>query len=156
MKQLLILALLFVGLGLSAQSNKEEIELYQAIFGMEKKEVTAALINLPEEGKEKFWSLYDEYETERKDIGMRRVQLIQKYAEMYADLNEENVTPLVKEAMGVREANNKLIQSYYKKISSGVSPMAAAQFYQLEHYFLSELNVAIYGNIPMVGELKMQ
>lgn len=154
MKHLLILAFLFTGLGLSAQSNNEEIELYQAIFGMEKKEVTASLISLSDENSEKFWSLYDEYETKRKDIGMKRVKLIKKYAEMYGDLNEENITPLVKEAMKVREANNKLIKSYHKKISKEVSPMAAAQFYQLEHYFLSEINVALYTNIPMVGELK--
>lgn len=155
MKKLLLLAFLVPCLTLSAQSNKEEIEMYQAIFGMEKKEITAKLVTLTEENSEKFWSIYDEYETERKAIGQKRIELLTKYAEMYADIDEENVTPLVKNAMTIRASADKLIKSYYSRIAKEVSQVAAAQFYQLEHYFQSEINVAIYSNIPLVGELKI-
>lgn len=155
MKKLLLLAFLVPCLTLSAQSNKEEIEMYQAIFGMEKKEITAKLVTLTEENSEKFWSIYDEYETERKAIGQKRIELLTKYAEMYADIDEENVTPLVKNAMTIRASADKLIKSYYSRIANEVSQVAAAQFYQLEHYFQSEINVAIYSNIPLVGELKI-
>lgn len=155
MKKLLLLAFLVPCLTLSAQSNKEEIEMYQAIFGMEKKEITAKLVTLTEENSEKFWSIYDEYETERKAIGQKRIELLTKYAEIYADIDEENVTPLVKNAMTIRASADKLIKSYYSRIANEVSQVAAAQFYQLEHYFQSEINVAIYSNIPLVGELKI-
>lgn len=155
MKKLLLLAFLVPCLTLSAQSNKEEIEMYQAIFGMEKKEISAKLITLTEENKEAFWTMYDEYEAERKAIGQKRIELLNKYAEMYSDIDDENVTDLVKGAMDIRAQNDKLIKTYYNKIYKGVGHVAAAQFYQLEHYFLSEINVAIYSNVPMVGELKM-
>ena len=155
MKKLLLLAFMVPFLTLSAQSNKEEVEMYQAIFGMEKKEISSKLITLTEENQEKFWTIYDQYETERKAIGQKRIELLTRYADMYADIDEENVTPLVKEAMAIRAENDKLIKSYYGKISKEVGHVAAAQFYQLEHYFMSEINVAIYSNVPMVGELKM-
>lgn len=155
MKKLLLLALLIPCLGLSAQSNKEEIEMYQAIFGMEKKEITAKLLTLTEVNSEKFWSIYDEYETERKAIGKKRIELLTKYADMYEDLNEENVSVLVKDAMSIRDQTTKLIKSYYSKIAKEVGQVPAAQFYQLEHYFQSEITVAIYSNIPLVGELKL-
>ena len=155
MKKLLLLAFLVPCFALSGQSHKEEIEVYQAIFGMEKKEITSRLIVPSEEKQEAFWSLYDEYETERKAIGQKRIQVLNKYAEMYANINEENVTELVKEAMEIRASNDKLIKAYYHKIYKAVGHVPAAQFYQLEHYFLSEINVAIYSNVPMVGELKL-
>ena len=155
MKKLLLLAFLIPCLTLSAQSNKEEIEMYQAIFGMEKKEITSKLVSLTEENQESFWAIYDEYETERKAIGQKRIDLLNKYAQMYSDIDEENVTELVKGAMDIRAQNDKLIKTYYNKIYKGVGHVAAAQFYQLEHYFLSEINVAIYSQVPMVGELKV-
>ncbi len=155
MKKLLLIAFLVPCLSLSAQSNKEEIEMYQAIFGMEKKEVTSRLMTLSEEKSEKFWALYDEYETARKAIGQKRIGLLTKYAEMYSEISEENVTPLVKDAMAVRAENDKLISTYYHKIYKEVGHVAAAQFYQLEHYFLSEINVAIHNTVPMVGEIKL-
>ena len=155
MKKLLLLAFLVPCLTLSAQSNQEEIEMYQAIFGMEKKEISSQLITLTEENKETFWSIYDQYETERKAIGQNRIALLTKYAEMYADIDEENVTPLVKESMAIRADADKLVKTYYNKIYKEVGHVPAAQFYQLEHYFMSEINVAIYSNVPMVGELKV-
>lgn len=150
----MLLAFLLPALMISAQSNKEEIEMFQAIFGMEKKEITARMIQPSEETAAKFWSLYDEYEAARKEIGQRRIELLTKYAEMYTEINDENVTPLVKEAMAIRASADKLVKTYYTKIYKEVGHVEAAQFYQLEHYFISEINVAIYGNIPMVGELK--
>jgi methanogenic corrinoid protein MtbC1 len=155
MKKLLLLAFLIPCLTLSAQSNKEEIEMYQAIFGMEKKEITSKLVSLTEENQESFWAIYDEYETERKAIGQKRIDLLNKYAQTYSDIDDENVTELVKGAMDIRAQNDKLIKTYYNKIYKGVGHIAAAQFYQLEHYFLSEINVAIYSQVPMVGELKV-
>lgn len=156
MKKLLILAFLIPCLSVFAQSNQEEIEMFQAIFGMEKKEVAIKLIQPSEETKEVFWTLYDQYEAERKAIGQKRIALLSKYADMYADIDEENVTDLVKEGMAIRAESDKLIKSYYNKIFKEVGHVAGAQFYQLEHYFLSEINVAIYSNVPMVGELKLK
>ena len=155
MKKLLILAFLIPCMSVFAQSNKEEIEMYQAIYGMEKKEVTSRLIQPSEETKEAFWTLYDKYEAERKVIGQKRIALLSKYAEMYTDIDEENVTALVKDAMAIRAENDKLIKSFYGKIYKEVGHVQGAQFYQLEHYFLSEINVAIYSSVPMVGELKL-
>lgn len=156
MKKLLLLAFLVPCLTLSAQSNKEEIEMYQAIFGMEKKDITAKLVTLTEENQESFWTIYDEYEAERKAVGQKRIELLTKYAEMYADIDEENVTGLIKEAMSIRAQADKLIKDYYNKIYKAVGHVSAAQFYQLEHYYMSEINVAIYSNVPMVGELKAE
>ena len=140
-------------MGVKAQSNAEEVEMFQALYGMEKKEVAIQLVSPAEEKAEAFWKLYDEYEVERKVIGRKRVDLLNKYAAMYSELNAENVGPLVKEAMEIRTKHDALIARYHKKISSQIDAVTAAQFYQLEHYFQSEINVAIYRSIPMVGEL---
>ena len=49
-----------------AQSNKEDVEIIQNMFGKQKKELIQAYMTIPEDKKAGFWTLYDQYETDRK------------------------------------------------------------------------------------------
>lgn len=135
-----------------AQSNKEEVEMMQSIFGMEKKAIVAEFIKLEGEAATSFWALYDEYETERKAIGQKRVKLLTDYAEKYADLDDETTDALVAENIKIINAQNKLIQKYYKSIKKASGSKAAAQFLQLEYYFVSVVRMSIMEEIPFIGE----
>ena len=66
---------LFVSIGF-AQSNKEEVDLVQSIFGMEKKAMVAEFIKLEGAQKDAFWAAYDQYETERKELGKKRGRIL--------------------------------------------------------------------------------
>ena len=74
---------------LKAQSNKEEIELVQSVFGMEKKAIVAEFVKVDAAQKDAFWALYDEYETKRKELGKNRVALLEDYANNYDKLTNE-------------------------------------------------------------------
>ena len=64
MKKLNVIAVsFFLSAGMFAQSNKEDVDLIQSIFGKEKKEVVQVYMTIPEAQSAKFWSLYDAYET---------------------------------------------------------------------------------------------
>ncbi len=54
-----------------AQSNKEETDFYQSIFGMAKKEVVTYFLKI--ENNNPFWAMYDEYETKRKELHKERL-----------------------------------------------------------------------------------
>lgn len=60
-----LFAFLSVAFFANAQSNNEEVDFYQSIFGMEKKAVVADFLNLEESNP--FWALYDEYEAREKN-----------------------------------------------------------------------------------------
>lgn len=153
MKNYLTLLFAILTLGLSAQT-KEEIEHFQDLFGMEKVQVVTNLIEPAEEHRQLFWDLYDEYENARREQGLHRFEMIHNYIADYSTLNEENVGAMVKESMRLRDERDKLIRKFYERFAKQVSPVAAAQFYQIEHYFLSEINVALVEQLPIVGELK--
>ena len=75
-----------------AQSNKEDIDIIQAIYGKEKKAIVADFIMPADDAKTKaFWSLYDAYENERKALGKKRLELLEKYAGIY-DLEDDKST----------------------------------------------------------------
>ena len=152
-KMTFITALIFaLALVTKGQSNKEEIEYFQSIFGMEKKAVVAEFIKLEGMSNEAFWTLYDQYETERKAHGQKRIALLNKYAEQYADLDDASTEEMMGEMIALGNQYNKLIVKYYKSIKKASGIKAAAQFYQLEAYFQSVIRLKIFESIPFIGE----
>ena len=69
MKKLMTLIVVCVSLSTFAQSNKEDVDFVQSIYGKEKKTIMAEFITLEGAQKDAFWTLYDEYEMKRKELG---------------------------------------------------------------------------------------
>lgn len=59
---------------------------------------------------------------------------------------------IIKSMISLRNANDKLIDKYYKKIKKVSGSKVAAQFFQLESYFLSEIRTNIMEGIPFIGD----
>ena len=154
MKKLVFLAAICFAVSVSAQSNKEDIDLIQAAYGKEKKEIVAEFIKM-EDGpkKDAFWKIYDQYETERKRLGRKRVALLENYASNYETMDAAATSKNIKETAALGLANDQLIQTYHLKMEKAAGVKPAAQFFQIESYFLSGIRVAILENIPFIGEL---
>ena len=135
-----------------SQSNKEEVDLVQSVFGMEKKAMAAEFIKLEGAPKDAFWVAYDEYETKRKELGKKRIALLNKYVDGYATLDDASMDQITKEIISLQGDTDKLIVTYYNKIKKGSGVKAAAQFYQFENYILSKIRAEILENIPLIGE----
>ena len=152
-KSTLIIALLTIFTTVSfSQSNTEEIDLYQSIFGMEKKQAVTEILQLGND--DPFWVIYDEYEKERKELGRKRVDLLNNYADNYLTLTDEKTNELIEQMMSQRKQLDKIINSYYKKIKKESGAKVAAQFYQFEYYILVAIRMAIMEEIPFIGEFE--
>jgi len=154
MKTLLTFALLMFSCFVFAQSNKEEVDLVQSVFGMEKKAIVAEFIKLEGAQKDAFWTAYDEYEVKRKDLGKKRIDLLNKYAANYASLDDATTDGIIKDVIRLQGETDQLIATYYNKVKKGSGVKAAAQFYQIEGYILSKIRAEIMENIPLIGELE--
>lgn len=154
MKKLLTLACLCLTTVVFAQSNKEDIDFIQSIYGKEKKAIVADFIKLDAAQKDAFWKLYDEYEGKRKELGRKRVAVLEKYAANYGSMDDATTSQIIKETGALGVQTDKLIATYHKKIEKVAGAQAAAQFFQIEAYFLSAIRVAIFESIPFIGELK--
>lgn len=153
MKHLLVLLALLVS-GISfAQSNKEEVDLYQSLWGMEKKEIVAEFVKVDPAAKDAFWNLYDEYEMERKAFGKERIDLLTKYVNNYGSMNDDMIDGIMSDMISLGAKTDKLAATYYGKIKKAAGVKAAAQFLQLESYINSAIRTAIFEEIPFIGEL---
>jgi hypothetical protein len=151
MKKLLFIftALLLAGIA-NAQSNKEEIDYIQSIFGMEKKALVADFMNIDASKSDAFWKLYDEYETQRKELGKKRVDLMEQYINNYNGMSSEVADKWMADVIKVSGSNDKLLVTYYKKIKKVTDPVTALKFYHVESYILNSIRQAITSEMPFV------
>ena len=153
MKNVFAIAILFMSaLGFS-QSNKEEVELFQSLYGMDKKEVVAAFVTVDATQKDAFWKTYDEYEVERKAIGKEKYSLLEKYAHHYGTMDAETMDDIMNEMIELTNKTDKLQATYYGKVKKAAGVKAASQFLQLEYYLSAAIRTAILEEIPFIGEL---
>ena len=149
-KYILIIATVFMASYAFAQSNKEEVDLIQAAFGMDKKAAIADFIKPAETQKAAFWKSYDEYETQRKELGKQRIALLEQYAEQYTTLTSEQADAWSKKVMDLQKKTDNLISTYYTKILKISDGIVATQFYQFENYVLAVIRAQILIEIPFV------
>jgi hypothetical protein len=146
--------LIFTGLFLSffvkAQSAKEEVEIMQAAFGMDKRAAVAEFVKPSESQKVAFWEIYDEYETKRKDLGKERIELLKQYANQYQKMNGEQSDIWTKKVIALQKKTDLLLETYYHKVKKISDGKVATQFYQIEMYILTAIRMQILKEVPFI------
>lgn len=146
---LLILALTTASV--VAQSLQTEVEIIQEAVGLEKKVAVANFMEL-DDSAESFWTIYDEYEAERKKLGKDRIKIIVDYAQSYPRISEEEIMALYKRTTTLKKSFDKLQKTYFNRMKKAVGVSKAAQFWQMENYFNAMVQAEIYSQIPFIGE----
>jgi hypothetical protein len=151
MKKLLFIFIAFVAAGIAnAQSNKEEIDMIQSVFGMEKKALVADFMSLDATKADAFWKLYDEYETQRKELGKKRIDLMEQYANNYNGMPAEVADKWMADVIKLGSSTDKLLLTYYKKVKKATDPVTALKFWHVETYILNSIRQSISSELPFV------
>lgn len=149
MKKLLSLAaLLMIVTTVFSQTTKKELEATAELFGMGKKAMVANFVELPE--NHKFWTIYEEYEAERAELGEKRYNVLLEYAGNYVNYSDHRLEIIMDEAMKVRKDMEKLLTKYYKRIKKECDVKTASQFYMVQRYFDSVIRSNALGNLPII------
>lgn len=148
---LIVLALMPALFGFS-QSNVEEVDFYQSLYGMEKKTIIEEFVQPTTVNRVPFWEVYDEYEIERKDLGKERLVLLEQFAEEFETMTNEQADAWMKKVIALGKKQDKLISTYYTKVKKATSPIVAMRFFQVENYLLTAIRLSILDAIPFVEE----
>jgi hypothetical protein len=154
MKKITILTAAFIfSAVVFAQSNKEDVDLIQSIFGKEKKELVKQYMTIPEAKSAGFWKLYDAYEDERKKLGRERIKIIEEYADNYDKLDDKKASALATKKLAWATKYTQFQQKYFTKFSTAIGGLQATKLLQLEDYIENCIRVRISEEIPFIGEL---
>ncbi|MDN3204799.1 hypothetical protein [Algoriphagus sediminis] len=147
-------ACIFLGIGASfaQQSLDDEITLIQSAFGMDKKMIVDAYMDLPESVASGFWEVYQNYETQRQLLSRDRIKIINDYIEGYDQIGEEKANELATRTLRNDLALSKLHSKYYKKFKKVTSAKDAAKFLQIDTYIHNTIRNAIQQELPFIDE----
>jgi len=152
-KFLTVLLFLVIGSRAFSQDSQDELQMIRSLFGTEKDMIVKTFVKVESPTKEKFWELYVEFESVRKELGQTKFKILNNYVKSYNTLPENDLDEIMNEIIRLSSSQDKLIASYYKKIKKECGVTVAAQFYQIEWYLLSEIRTAILENIPVINDL---
>jgi hypothetical protein len=152
--------LLFIFLIVSAkafsQIDTDETQMFQTLFGMQKKEIVSEFVKTDNTNKDQFWKLYEEYESNRKQLGQKKFAALNNYVKNYSKLNEAETDEVMRDVIDLANSQDKLISKYYFKIKKSVGIAVAAQFYQIEWYLQSQIRTNILENIPAIDKFDVK
>jgi len=145
---------MFLFFSVSAQVTNDDVQLVQAMYGKEKRDLMMEYMKLEDSSKATaFWKLYDTYEVDRKKLGKDFIDILQEYAKNYETLDDKKADQLVTRTSANNIAYENLYSKYYTKMKSVVGALKASQFFQLEGYLRSAIKTAVLDEIPFIGEL---
>jgi hypothetical protein len=150
----LSVAILFLAVFAFGQSNKEDVDLIQAMFGKDKKEMVKAYMAIPEAQSAAFWTSYDAYEVERKAYGKSRIALIEQYAKAYESFDDKQASDLMGKKLALQSDYVKLQKKYFGKITKIIGAKQAAKLFQFEDYIENAIRISIQEEIPFIDELE--
>jgi hypothetical protein len=155
MKRILLMLTITLFAGeLYAQTSSAEAEAIAHLFGVQKKEAIAKLVQVSGKDSAAFWKLYDEYLKQNVATGKSRIHLYEKTAMSYSKMNTHMADSLARKFFDNRMAQEKSLEEYYTKIKSATNAVTAFEFYQAEVYILTLVRAQIMQQIPTYSEFK--
>ena len=147
-----ILTLFLSGNIVAQDYSTEEIEMMQEVFGDEKRTIIEENVNLEGVDTDKFWKLYDQYEAQRKDIGMEKMKLLKSYTTKQGNMTPLQAQEMLAQAADLRSSEDKLIMNFTKRIEKISNPFVAVQFYQIEHYISDGIRFSILNSVDFIQD----
>lgn len=157
MKFLLLCAIcVFALTSTYAQTSDAEAEALVQLLGVQKREAIAKLVPVSGKDSVAFWKIYDEYHQTNKMTTKFRIKLYEKTALSYAHLTPAVADSLANKYFINRFEQEKMMETYYKKIKTATNAVIAFEFYQAEVYLLTQIRASIMNQIPTYGQLQQR
>ncbi len=152
-KQLIFIAIALITYSFSCysqeNSNTEEAQLLKEILGKTKKDFVLYMVDIPTHATTIFNSLYNDYESVRKKLSKDRIRLINKYVALFDTDDYKENNKFMRHLFKLRKKEAANLKKYYTRIKENVSQKAAMQFFHLEQYIRTSIDLALYENLPL-------
>lgn len=137
----------------SHRISHAEAEAMINLLGVQKREAVGQLVQVSGKDSVSFWKIYDDYQQLNKKTALQRIKLYERTALAYQNLTPAKADSLANQYFVNRSEQEKMLESYYKKIKTATNANVAFQFYQAELYLTTQIRAQIMMQIPTYGQL---
>jgi hypothetical protein len=126
-----------------------ELQLAMIAKAAEKKAVVLANMRLKNDTKEKFGTLYDEYQGKLKKQHMGEMELIADYAKNFKKMTDETSDKIIIKWMEVEEAELALKKEYILKFRKILPSADVIRYFQIENKIQALREAKTVSMIPL-------
>jgi hypothetical protein len=128
-----------------------DADTYRYAVTAERRNIFAANLALGPEERERFWNVYDEYVKEREPLDRERFSLLERYAQSYANLNDDQAMALALATGRLQVSDVELRLKYAGILRKKMSGRVAARFFQIDDYVTTAMRMNSLAGVPLVA-----
>ena len=133
-----------------AISNLDE-PTYRFAVTKQRRDIFAANLALGPDESMRFWKIYDEYSKEREALEKDRFAFLQRYAQSYAGISDDQAMAIVLGSGRLQISDVQLRLKYTDTLRKKMSGRLAARFFQIDDYVTTNLRLNLLSGIPLVA-----
>jgi hypothetical protein len=123
---------------------------YLLAMSEERRTIFAANLALGPEERERFWGIYDDFVKERETLDKERFALLERYAQSYASLNDDQAMALALASGKLQVSDVQLRLKYAEILRKKMSGRVAARFFQIDDYVTTAMRMNSLSGVPLV------
>ena len=140
--------------------SAEDQERYLTALSTARRKLFAESMNdLSAEQLQTFWSIYSDYEKDKNDLALARVELVKKYVQSFANaegISDADVTETIKTAADVQKKQIDLRLKYFNTMASRIGAKAAGRFALTDDYVQTAVRLDWLNAVPFPGDQPMK
>lgn len=137
--------------GQTITASRVDAATFHLATAEERRNVFAANLALGPEERERFWPIYDDYEKERAALEKERFSLLQRYAQSYSSISDDQAMALVLASGRLQVADVQLRLKYAEALRRKMSGRVAARFFQIDDYVTTAMRMNSLTGVPLVA-----
>ena len=131
--------------------GKLDQDTYHYAVTEERRNIFAANLALGPEERDRFWGIYDDYVKEREPLDRERFSLLERYAQSYAKLNDDQAMALALATGKLQVSDVELRLKYAGILRKKMSGRVAARFFQIDDYVTTAMRMNSLSGVPLVA-----
>jgi hypothetical protein len=138
--------------GATGDKPASNLEIIHEKLKADKKLIVAKYMELTESEAEKFWPVYDEYQSDLQKSNERLLRLLESYAADYKNksLTDEKAKKLLDDWIALEQDEGKRRSTFAPKVLQALPPKKAARYLQIENEYRILLRYDLATTVPLV------
>ncbi|MCK5499335.1 MAG: hypothetical protein KAI77_09045 [Gammaproteobacteria bacterium] len=151
LRNLFIFTLFMLPMMLFAQPDKNILDMSKEEIIAERKRQVDEKMNLTPKEEEKFWPLYNEFQSEREKLDKKLFELVAEYANYYKNVTDEKAEQLLEDSLKIEEERIQLKRSFIKKFEGTLPVHKIATYIQIENKFWATVLYHLAVEVPLIS-----
>jgi hypothetical protein len=128
----LVLVIIPLTMSVAQNTNLEKLNNYKIGFFTKK-------LNLNSEEAEKFWPVYNEYQSQRNMIQLEKLKLNRTFNQNESSLNDRQLEEIGDRYVECMVQESALAVTFHKKLKTVLPPEKVVMYYQAENQYKAQL-----------------